>query len=123
MTTRAGPMIGQSWLDALADDGRRRLEDPRTFSPGWCRRSRRPWPRRHCDPVLVAGARMPTPPSGPGWSHSASQAISLRHESFAPHRHPRPHEQAVPTGSESATGVPRDRNRGAGLVNAGAAAR
>ena len=52
-------LIGRSWLDAMDDDGRRRLEDPRD----WVVQEIEAALARDVIviPVLVDGARMPTP--------------------------------------------------------------
>ena len=113
-------LIGRSWLDALDDDGRRRLEDPRD----WVVQEIEAALARDVTviPVLVDGARMPTPAQLPPALESLGfrQAISLRHESFATDIGIliTAIEQAVPTGPEAATGVPRDRNVEQRLVNA-----
>ena len=76
-------LIGQSWLNAMGDDGRRRLEDPRD----WVVQEIEAALARDVTviPVLVDGARMPTPTELPPALESLGfrQAISLRHESFA----------------------------------------
>jgi hypothetical protein len=117
-------LIGRSWLDAVDDDGRRRLEDPRD----WVVQEIEAALARDVTviPVLVDGARMPTPAELPPALESLGfrQAISLRHESFATDIGilVSAIEQAVPTGAEAATGLPRDRNVEQRLVNALAAA-
>lgn len=113
-------LIGRSWLDAMDDDGRFRLEDPRD----WVVQEIEAALARDVTviPVLVDGARMPTPTQLPPALESLGfrQAISLRHESFATDIGilVTAIEQAVPAGSEATTGVARDRNVEQRLVNA-----
>ena len=113
-------LIGQSWLNAMGDDGRRRLEDPRD----WVVQEIEAALARDVTviPVLVDGARMPTPTELPPALESLGfrQAISLRHESFATDIGilVTAIEQAVPTGADAATGPARDRNVEQRLVNA-----
>ena len=113
-------LIGRSWLDAMDDDGRRRLEDPRD----WVVQEIEAALARDVIviPVLVDGARMPTPAELPPALESLGfrQAISLRHESFTTDIGIliTAIEQAVPTGPDAATGPARDRNVEQRLVNA-----
>lgn len=113
-------LIGQSWLDARAEDGARRLEDPRD----WVVQEIEAALARDVTviPVLVDGARMPTPDQLPESLSSLGfrQAISLRHESFATDIGilVTAIEQAVPTGPDALTGAARDRNVEQRLVNA-----
>ena len=92
----------------MDDDGRRRLEDPRD----WVVQEIEAALARDVTviPVLVDGARMPTPAQLPPALESLGfrQAISLRHESFATDIGIliTAIEQAVPTGPEAATGFP-----------------
>jgi TIR domain len=75
-------LIGPSWLDALDEDGQRRLENPRD----WVVQEIEAALARDVTviPVLVDGARMPLPEQLPEQLESLAfrQAISLRHESF-----------------------------------------
>jgi len=113
-------LIGRSWLDAVDDDGRRRLEDPRD----WVVQEIEAALARDVTviPVLVDGARMPTPAELPPALESLGfrQAISLRHESFATDvgNLVAAIEQAVPTGTQLEGGPARDRNVEQRLVNA-----
>ncbi len=110
-------LMGPSWLDALDDDGKRRLENPRD----WVVQEIEAALARDVTviPVLVDGARMPLPEQLPERMESLAfrQAISLRHESFNTDITTLMNaiEQAVPTGLENS---PRDRNVELRLVNA-----
>jgi hypothetical protein len=113
-------LIGRSWLDAVDDDNRRRLDDP----GDWVVQEIEAALARDVTviPVLVDGARMPTPTELPPALESLGfrQAISLRHESFATDIGIliAAIEQAVPTDADPATGPVRDRNVEQRLVNA-----
>ena len=76
-------LIGPSWLTAVEEDGSRRLDNPRD----WVVQEIESALAREVTviPVLVDGARMPTPDQLPEPLESLAfrQAISLRHESFA----------------------------------------
>ena len=114
-------LIGQSWLDAVDDDGRRRLREPAGLGGPGDRGG--PGPRCHGHPG--AGGRRPdaaTPPSCPRPLESLGfrQAISLRHESFATDiRHPdHRHRAGGADRARGDAGAPRDRNVEQRLVNA-----
>ena len=113
-------LIGPSWLTAMGEDGRRRLENPRD----WVVQEIEAALARDVTviPVLVDGARMPLPEQLPEQLESLAfrQAISLRHESFNTDITTLMNaiEQAVPTGSEEESGAARDRNVEQRLVNA-----
>jgi hypothetical protein len=113
-------LIGRSWLNAVDDDDRRRLDDPRD----WVVQEIEAALARDVTviPVLVDGARMPTPAELPPALESLGfrQAISLRHESFATDIGIliAAIEQVVPTDADPSTGPVRDRNVEQRLVNA-----
>jgi hypothetical protein len=113
-------LIGQSWLDALDEDGARRLENPRD----WVVQEIEAALARDVTviPVLVDGARMPLPEKLPEQLESLAfrQAISLRHESFNTDITTLMNaiEQAVPTGPDGEPGTRRDRNVEERLLNA-----
>ena len=112
-------LIGRSWLKALDEDGRRRLDNPRD----WVVQEIEAALARDVTviPVLVDGARMPLPEELPSQLESLAfrQAISLRHESFNTDITTLMNaiEQAVPTGPAH-PGAPRDRNVEQRLLNA-----
>lgn len=113
-------LIGQSWLKAVDEDGRQRLQDPRD----WVVQEIEAALARNATviPVLVDGARMPTPADLPDRLESLGfrQAVSLRHESFATDITMliTAIEQAVPAGSGTAPGAARDRQVEQRLVDA-----
>jgi hypothetical protein len=113
-------LIGPTWLSALDEDGRRRLENPRD----WVVQEIEAALARDVTviPVLVDGARMPLPEQLPSQLESLAfrQAISLRHESFNSDITTLMNaiDQAVPTGSEDESDAARDRNVEQRLVNA-----
>jgi TIR domain len=113
-------LIGPSWLTAVDDDGRSRLQNPRD----WVVQEIEAALARDVTviPVLVDGARMPLPEQLPEQLESLAfrQAVSLRHESFNSDITTLLNaiEQAVPTGLEDQAGGPRDRNVEQRLVNA-----
>lgn len=113
-------LIGRSWLEAVDDDGRRRLSDPRD----WVVQEIEAALARDVTviPVLVDGARMPTPPELPERLESLGfrQAVSLRHESFATDITTlvTAIEQSVPTGAGTGSGAARDRQVEQRLVDA-----
>ena len=76
-------LIGPSWLSAVEEDGSRRLDNPRD----WVVQEIEAALAREVTviPVLVDGARMPTPDQLPAPLEALAfrQALSLRHESFA----------------------------------------
>jgi TIR domain-containing protein len=113
-------LIGPSWLTAMGEDGRRRLENPRD----WVVQEIEAALARDVTviPVLVDGARMPLPEELPERLESLAfrQAISLRHESFNTDITTLMNaiEQAVPTDPEDESTAVRDRNVEQRLVNA-----
>ena len=109
-------LIGRSWLNAMDDDGQRRLEDPRD----WVVQEIEAALARDVTviPVLVDGARMPLPrPSCPrSWSRSASARRSACGTSRSPPTYGilmTAIEQAVPTGPEATTARPGPQRRAA----------
>ncbi len=113
-------LIGRSWLEAMDEDGRKRLLDPRD----WVVQEIEAALARDVTviPVLVDGARMPTPAELPERLESLGfrQAVSLRHESFASDITTlvTAIEQSVPTGAGSGPGAAPDRQMEQRLVDA-----
>jgi hypothetical protein len=113
-------LIGPLWLDAMEEDGTRRLENPRD----WVVQEIEAALARDVTviPVLVDGARMPLPEQLPEQLESLAfrQAISLRHESFNTDISSlmTAIEQAVPSGPDDELGAARSRKVEQGLVNA-----
>ena len=113
-------LIGRSWLEAVDEDGRRRLEDPRD----WVVQEIEAALARDVTviPVLVDGARMPTPAELPDRLESLGfrQAVNLRHESFPADITTlvTAIEQSVPTGADHRPGAVRDRQVEQRLVEA-----
>lgn len=111
-------LIGRSWLEAVDDNQQRRLEDPYD----WVLQEIVAALARNVTviPVLVDGARMPTPQELPERLESLGfrQAVSLRHESFVTDITTlvTAIEQSVPTGA--GPGAARDRQVEQRLVDA-----
>lgn len=104
-------LIGPSWLSAVEEDGSRRLDNPRD----WVVQEIEAALAREVTviPVLVDGARMPTPDQLPAALEALAfrQAISLRHESFATDITALigAVDRAAPGGPDAAAGSPTDR--------------